>query len=241
MTGDSLFPPRCCRQPITTGSVRVFLTAELVMQCEQKKIELDTPDRTYCSNLCSAFIRLEDITDEQASCPDCGTVTCTLCKATSHGVLYDAGQPKPFLETPEPYKIRPKEAKPEAVVRKTRDGHIQPITDPAIPKALEPGWSENPGANVQKRSSTAAKREQSVSRKHTKDEDEMVLDEDLELIRAKLAYLKLRKGGRFHIKRPLRMKERVFCCSCENVTGVSEEFACVSCKHTRCAMYLAMR
>jgi hypothetical protein len=86
MTDDSLFPPRCCRQPITTGSVRVFLTAELVMQYEQKKIELDTPGRTYCSNpLCSAFIRLEDITDEQASCPDCGTVTCTLCKATSHG------------------------------------------------------------------------------------------------------------------------------------------------------------
>jgi hypothetical protein len=75
MTDDSLFPPRCCRQPITTGSVRVFLTAELVIQYEQKKIELDTPDRTYCSNpLCSAFIRLEDITDKQASCPDCGTV-----------------------------------------------------------------------------------------------------------------------------------------------------------------------
>jgi IBR domain, a half RING-finger domain len=53
---------------------------------QQKKIELDTPDRTYSSNpLCSVFIRLKDIMDEQASCADCGTVTCTLCKATSHG------------------------------------------------------------------------------------------------------------------------------------------------------------
>jgi hypothetical protein len=45
--------------------VWVLLTAELVTQYEQKKIELDTPDRTYCSNpLCSVFIRLEDITEE---------------------------------------------------------------------------------------------------------------------------------------------------------------------------------
>jgi hypothetical protein len=86
MTDDSLFPPRCCRRPITTGSVRIFLTAELIKQYEQKKVEFDTPDRTYCSNpLCSAFIRSEAITNEQASCPDCGTTTCTLCKATSHG------------------------------------------------------------------------------------------------------------------------------------------------------------
>jgi hypothetical protein len=26
MVDDSFFPPRCCRQPIITGSVRVFLT-----------------------------------------------------------------------------------------------------------------------------------------------------------------------------------------------------------------------
>ena len=72
MTDDSLFPPRCCRQSITTGRVRVFLTVDLIKQYEQKKVEFDTPDRTYCSNpLCSAFLRLQDITDEQAFCPDC--------------------------------------------------------------------------------------------------------------------------------------------------------------------------
>ncbi|KAH6664454.1 IBR domain-containing protein [Halenospora varia] len=86
MTDDSLFPPRCCRQPITIGAVRIFLTAGLITQYEQKKVEFDTPDRTYCSNaLCSAFIRPEGIMNEQATCPDCSTVTCTLCKATSHG------------------------------------------------------------------------------------------------------------------------------------------------------------
>ncbi|KAF8847452.1 hypothetical protein BDZ45DRAFT_636984 [Acephala macrosclerotiorum] len=85
MTDDSLFPPRCCRQPIAPRAVRILLTAELLQQYEQKKVEFDTLDRTYCSNpLCSAFIRLQAIINEQATCPDCSTVTCTLCKAPSH-------------------------------------------------------------------------------------------------------------------------------------------------------------
>ncbi|KAG9235906.1 hypothetical protein BJ875DRAFT_421067 [Amylocarpus encephaloides] len=86
MTDDSLFPPRCCRQPITIGAVRIFLTVGLIAQYEQKKVEFDTPDRTYCSNaLCSTFIHPKGIMNEQATCPDCSTITCTLCKATSHG------------------------------------------------------------------------------------------------------------------------------------------------------------
>jgi hypothetical protein len=84
---DSLFPPRCCRQPIATGSsVRIFLTGDLIRRYEQKKIEFDTPDRTYCANpLCSAFIRVENIVNEQASCQSCLTVTCTICKASHTG------------------------------------------------------------------------------------------------------------------------------------------------------------
>ncbi len=86
MTDDSLFPPRCCRKLITIGTVRVFLPGDLLKQYEQKKLELDTPNRTYCSNpLCSAFIRVENITNEKATCPNCRTVTCTLCKAGNHG------------------------------------------------------------------------------------------------------------------------------------------------------------
>ena len=85
MTDDSLFPPRCCRQPITSGSVRIFLTSDLVRQYEEKKIEHDTPNRTYCSNpSCSSFIRLEGITNDRATCLDCGTITCTMCKAVDH-------------------------------------------------------------------------------------------------------------------------------------------------------------
>jgi hypothetical protein len=85
LTDDSLFPPRCCRQPITSGAVRIFLPADLVRQYEAKKIEFDTPDRTYCSNpQCSSFIPLDNIRGERAICAVCGTVTCTMCKAASH-------------------------------------------------------------------------------------------------------------------------------------------------------------
>lgn len=84
---DSLFPPRCCRQSIaTSSSIRIFLTGDLIQRYEQKKTEFDTPDRTYCSNpLCSTFIGIENITNEQASCPNCSIATCTICKASHTG------------------------------------------------------------------------------------------------------------------------------------------------------------
>jgi hypothetical protein len=85
MTDDSLFPPKCCRQPLVSGGVRIFLTPELVKEYERKKIEYDTPNRTYCSNpVCSSFIKLGDIANELATCTECGTITCTMCKAVQH-------------------------------------------------------------------------------------------------------------------------------------------------------------
>ncbi|KAH9223443.1 hypothetical protein DL95DRAFT_420154 [Leptodontidium sp. 2 PMI_412] len=83
---DTLFPPRCCRLPITpTASIRIYLPASIVRQYEAKKIEFDTPNRTYCSNpLCSSFIRIEYIAEEQATCQVCQVVTCTICKGAAH-------------------------------------------------------------------------------------------------------------------------------------------------------------
>ncbi|TVY78338.1 putative E3 ubiquitin-protein ligase ariadne-2 [Lachnellula suecica] len=85
MTDDSLFPPKCCRQTIPAGLVRLFLTGDLFRQYEAKKIEYETPDRTYCSNgLCSTFIQAENIANEKATCLACKRVTCTMCKAEAH-------------------------------------------------------------------------------------------------------------------------------------------------------------
>jgi hypothetical protein len=85
MTDESLFPPRCCQQFITVAAVRIFLTSELVRQYEQKKIEFETINRTYCSSpRCSAFLGINNIEGDRGTCPDCSIVTCTICKAKAH-------------------------------------------------------------------------------------------------------------------------------------------------------------
>lgn len=57
LTDETLFPPRCCRRNIVLKSVDVFLTKELRERFQQRKIELSTPNRIYCSRpTCSAFI-----------------------------------------------------------------------------------------------------------------------------------------------------------------------------------------
>ena len=85
ITDESLFPPRCCRQPIAMSIARIFLKADLVQQYEKKKIEFETPNRTYCySPDCSTFIDTSHIEGEVATCPNCRLTTCTSCKGRAH-------------------------------------------------------------------------------------------------------------------------------------------------------------
>ncbi|OJJ42378.1 hypothetical protein ASPZODRAFT_137305 [Penicilliopsis zonata CBS 506.65] len=85
MTDESLFPPRCCQQPIVMSTARIFLEYSLVQEFEKKKIEFETPNRTYCYSAgCSAFIAPAHIAGDVATCLDCGRTTCTSCKARAH-------------------------------------------------------------------------------------------------------------------------------------------------------------
>ncbi|PYH29936.1 BRcat and Rcat domain-containing protein [Aspergillus neoniger CBS 115656] len=85
MTDESLFPPRCCRQPIDLTTARIFLKSDLVEQYQKKKVEYETPNRTYCySSNCGAFIDISHISGEVATCPDCGHTTCANCKGRAH-------------------------------------------------------------------------------------------------------------------------------------------------------------
>jgi hypothetical protein len=82
---ESLFPPRCCGQPILPGSIRFFLTAEIVEQYEEARVEFSDPDRAYCSlPTCSSYIRRENIVAGQATCPPCTTQSCSFCKKEWH-------------------------------------------------------------------------------------------------------------------------------------------------------------
>ncbi|KAM5432083.1 hypothetical protein MferCBS31731_007584 [Microsporum ferrugineum] len=85
MIDESLFPPRCCQQPIVLDIARIFLKSDLVHSYEKKKVEFETPNRTYCySSRCLAFIPPSFIEDDVATCPDCGSTTCTTCKERAH-------------------------------------------------------------------------------------------------------------------------------------------------------------
>ncbi|KAG9239653.1 hypothetical protein BJ875DRAFT_448003 [Amylocarpus encephaloides] len=83
----SLFPPRCCKKPILPeDKVCIFINSALAQKYEQKKIEHETKNRTYCSNpKCLVFLQAANHRNvERATCPECERVTCTICKAEGH-------------------------------------------------------------------------------------------------------------------------------------------------------------
>ncbi|KAH7179283.1 uncharacterized protein B0J16DRAFT_387116 [Fusarium flagelliforme] len=87
LNDESLFPPKCCGQPIpiTASNHSRFITESMVTGFEEKKIEFETVDRTYCSNAkCSNFIPPSFTTEDTASCTVCWATTCVRCKRPGH-------------------------------------------------------------------------------------------------------------------------------------------------------------
>ncbi|TQV92925.1 IBR finger domain-containing protein [Cordyceps javanica] len=85
-TDESLFPPRCCKQPIPLDATRKWLPEELIIEFERKALEFTTLDRTYCSNVqCSLFIPPRQIVSDRGYCESCEQWTCTICKSPEHG------------------------------------------------------------------------------------------------------------------------------------------------------------
>lgn len=84
-TDESLFPPRCCRQPIPLSDVEIFLTRNLRETFVEKAMEYSSKDRTYCHRpACSFFIGEDNITGGVAACPVCLEYTCAACKGAGH-------------------------------------------------------------------------------------------------------------------------------------------------------------
>ncbi|KAL3456040.1 hypothetical protein BJX64DRAFT_281643 [Aspergillus heterothallicus] len=85
MTDESLFPPRCCRQPFDIKVARIFLNGDIMRRFEKKRVELQTVNRTYCySPACSVFIDSSNILNDVATCGECGCTTCVTCKGRAH-------------------------------------------------------------------------------------------------------------------------------------------------------------
>ncbi|KAI9802682.1 MAG: hypothetical protein M1825_002704 [Sarcosagium campestre] len=84
-TDESLFPPRCCNRHISLATVQSFLSPDLVRRFEERSVEFRTPNKTYCvSPTCSAFIPVTTTENDAATCPECGQLTCTVCKGPGH-------------------------------------------------------------------------------------------------------------------------------------------------------------
>lgn len=85
MRDESLFPPRCCHQPIPLAAIDVFLTAEFINHFEEKAVEFSTSDRLYCAwPTCSTFIPPTKINGDIAICPKCEFRVCAMCKGHAH-------------------------------------------------------------------------------------------------------------------------------------------------------------
>ncbi|KAL8843547.1 MAG: hypothetical protein Q9170_000051 [Blastenia crenularia] len=70
MKDESLFPPRCCRQPIPLAAVDVFFTAEFIQYFHEKGVEYTTVNKVYCAwPTCSAFIPPNEINSDIAQRP----------------------------------------------------------------------------------------------------------------------------------------------------------------------------
>lgn len=82
---ETMFPPRCCTQPIKIKSVAIFLTRDLIERFDEKDIEFRTTNKTYCANTeCLKFILPGTISNNVGHCQKCNTDTCVFCKNKAH-------------------------------------------------------------------------------------------------------------------------------------------------------------
>lgn len=85
MKDETLFPPCCCKQPITFQYAGSVLSAAQRLEFEEKFVEFSTTNRTYCHDATyAAFIPPADIDGEKAACQVCERLTCVVCKAAAH-------------------------------------------------------------------------------------------------------------------------------------------------------------
>ncbi|KAI4622748.1 uncharacterized protein J4E87_006315 [Alternaria ethzedia] len=88
ITDSSQFPPRCCNQILPVFACIPFLPPELFARYVAKREELETRNRTYCSNfLCAKWVRPCNIAAGIATCVNCAQKTCATCKKKQHAGL----------------------------------------------------------------------------------------------------------------------------------------------------------
>ncbi|KAI0342273.1 hypothetical protein BDW22DRAFT_179203 [Trametopsis cervina] len=84
---ESLFPPRCCQEPLPTPLFEAHMDTALAQLFELKTREFATPKRVYCAKVsCSRFLGPRSKSKSGAlhtydcPAPGCATRTCTRCR-----------------------------------------------------------------------------------------------------------------------------------------------------------------
>lgn len=73
-----LFPPRCHKAEIPLELVQHLLTQDFIQKFLEKRVELNTPNPTYCFvKACAKFIHPDNIDGDIATCTNCNSRTCT--------------------------------------------------------------------------------------------------------------------------------------------------------------------
>ncbi|KAF2686028.1 hypothetical protein K458DRAFT_274706, partial [Lentithecium fluviatile CBS 122367] len=81
----SLFPPRCCKKPVSLDLCRQLLPKEEVKKFDMRIEEITTKDPIYCSSPhCAQYIQKRMISSGIARCLVCNQRTCAVCKAEEH-------------------------------------------------------------------------------------------------------------------------------------------------------------
>ena len=82
---ESLFPPKCHRQPIDISTIETDFSVEELAAYRSAELEFTSTDRIYCADpACAKFIPDPQRTPARASCGACGGKTCMHCKAPAH-------------------------------------------------------------------------------------------------------------------------------------------------------------
>ncbi|KAI0997992.1 hypothetical protein K3495_g10199 [Podosphaera aphanis] len=85
ITDESLFPPKCCGNPIPISLVEDLLTLDESKRFYEAKEEYSTLNRVYCFwPSCGRFISLKFVVNDRAHCSDCKHETCIHCKKEAH-------------------------------------------------------------------------------------------------------------------------------------------------------------
>jgi E3 ubiquitin-protein ligase RNF144 len=81
----SLFPPRCCEEPLPIDLRRERVPKDDIKDFDLRVEELSASNPTHCSDLqCSKFIQERHIQGTVGTCVYCTMTTCTVCKAKEH-------------------------------------------------------------------------------------------------------------------------------------------------------------